>query len=240
MDPAIRHEALRHNPTTLAEWKNAARNAFRIISEQRRYQSNRNIRTPKSNKFKGKAKKFPNPRYTNIHTQPITHGNRYQRNEYDMDIDRLMESIDEIDLDYSEEEIDGYESEDSEDLEEIEEEDIFNIINSSGKRKSKEHNALSHVVYNVLTDEQRNALRNGECFFCHKKGHFFRDCKDRKVYLNSRGKKPMGNGKGPRRNSKTFQKKSKPMKKFKSKRTDPNAMVYELEDDSNSDSDGNF
>jgi G3E family GTPase len=156
-----------------------------------------------------------------------------------MDVDNILQSINQIELDDSEEEDEEYnevEEEDSED------EEIDNI-SSSRQRSAKAERALQHFINNVLTDEQRTALRNKECFFCHKPGHFFRDCQARKVYLNSRGKKPVVNkstkrntrpttGNGKKRNN--FKKKSKPV--------DPYAMVYNFEEDIDEEisDDGNF
>ena len=135
------------------------------------------------------------------------------------------------------------ETSDSEEFNEQEDTDSDEEIDTtvSGRRIDAIARAIDKWTLNYLTDEQRTALRNGECFFCHKKGHFFRTCPARKAYLNQKGKTsmakrskpfksgPKGKGKGTRKGS-------------KSKPVDPNAMVYNMENDSDdeSDPDGNF
>ena len=235
LDPAIAYEALRSNPTTLADWKTAARNAYRIITDQERYK--RTLRPSSYKKKSNKGRKgnryngYPTPRYVDINTQPISP--QFRRNQWDMDIDATQyRSINEL-----------AETSDSEEFNEQEDTDSDEEIDTtvSGRRIDAIARAIDKWTLNYLTDEQRTALRNGECFFCHKKGHFFRTCPARKAYLNQKGKTsmakktkpfksgPKGKGKGTRKGS-------------KSKPVDPNAMVYNMENDSDdeSDPDGNF
>jgi len=105
--------------------------------------------------------------------EPIT---RHVRSEWDMDVDNIYQMINELSLDNKNRDNDFFEEEEEEDYyreEEDDEEEINNISprqNSSARRVSE---TLNHLINNVLTDEQRAALRNGECFFCKKKGHFY-------------------------------------------------------------------
>lgn len=195
--------------------------------------SNRNIsHQPSKVSRKGNEGKRNeiNPRYTNIYFQPLQPP--FRRNKWDMDIDYVNQSINELiqdDDDYDNEEFNEAEEE------ETDEEDNINAI--QGKDRYME--TLRHIVNNVLTDEQCTALRNGECFFCHKKGHFYCDCPARKVYLNSRRKKPMEKKHKPKFNG------GGKRKNFKEKKVDPNTMVYNFEEDNNGvfneySNDGNF
>ena len=182
LDRDVRHEALRSDPQTLDRWKTAARNAFRIVAEQQRYrQGNSSQRPPKNRQRKGKGNRS-NPRYNNIHNQPVLP--QYRRSEWDMDINFFNSSYNEIN---------SYDSEEEEEYNKLEEEseDDKEISYSQHKGRDKENVALSHIINNVLTDEQQATLKRGECFFCHKQGHFYRDCAARKIYINNRGKKPM-------------------------------------------------
>jgi hypothetical protein len=242
LDPAVRYEAIRHNPNTIDDWKTSARQAWRIVSEQNRYRSSSNTRTfrpvHKKGQRKGKNGR-PAPRYTNIYSQPVRP--QFQRNEYDMDVDHILQSINEIELDDSEEDEEYNEVEEEEDSEE----EIDNI--NSSRRTPGKANALHHLINNVLTEEQRAALRKGECFFCHKQGHFYRDCAARKTYVRSHGKKPMASKPTPRktsgRNGGTGSGgKKKNNFKGRSKPVDPYAMVYNFEEDIDEEisDDGNF
>jgi len=255
LDPAVRHEALRRNPRTIQEWKEATRLAYQVVVEQQRFRAGQSSRrstkrqTPRKqvrrqSNYNGSYQ--PNPRYTNIRNEPITYGNNYARNEWDMEVDYLNEIINQLDMD---------EEQDDEDLNELydsDEEDLNNHeeydsdeeeVNYTSQRRQSNSNgrskgakgALDHLINNVLTDEQRQALRRGECFFCKKKGHFYRDCEARKVYLNSARKKSMANRPAPRAtrqtNNNQKQKGKRPFRNNQKRKTDPNAMVYNVEDD---------
>jgi len=63
---------------------------------------------------------------------------------------------------------------------------------------------------------------------CHKQGHFYHDCATRKVYINSGRKRTMGNKPSRQSNNRSLNQKRKP--NFKNK-VDPNAMVYNFEED---------
>ena len=180
LDDPIRFEALRSSPRTINDWKDAARTAYRIISEQNKYRSRSNS-YPKGQR-KGKGNRS-NPRYVDIRTQPVQ--SKFKRNEWDMDVDYLSRTINEIDIMDSEEE-EEFQQEESED----EEDEIDNIRTSTRQDTGKE--ALKFLINNILTDEQRVALKQGLCFFCKQKGHFYRDCEKRKVFLKARGKGSMG------------------------------------------------
>ena len=222
LDPAIAHEALRSNPTTLDAWKTASRNAYRIVSEQARYRASSSYRSPTKGQRKGKGKGYKHgPRYQNIQSQPVLP--QFRRSEFDMDIDYYYQSYNQIN---------SYDSEEEEEFNEAEEEDESDdeISYTQPRRElNKGSEALHHLINNVLTDEQRAALKRGECFFCHKQGHFYRDCQARKTYIKSKGTKNMGSK--PNRQSKP--RSSNPKKKpfTKKKPVDPNAMVYNFEED---------
>jgi len=192
LDPLVRHEALRANPDTLQLWKTAARSAYRIVSEQRRYArsqktTQRSYRSgkPRQNTRNNRSYR-PNPRYSNILREPVTHG---RRNEWDMEIDYVQHMLNELQVDDEEEDEDLHEVYDSEeDLNNHEgsdsEDDTINYTGQGSANRGTAKSTLEHILNNVLTDEQRAALKKGECFFCKKKGHFYRDCEARKVYLN--------------------------------------------------------
>ena len=106
----------------------------------------------------------------------------------------------------------------------------------SGSNRFTANDTLQHLINNVLTDEQRQALRRGECFFCQKTGHFYWTCPRRKEYLKRKGKTSMASGsskrssKGKQSTSKTGNKpRTKKGRKKESK--DPNVMVYNIEDE---------
>ena len=134
-------------------------------------------------------------------------------------------------------EINSYDSEEEEEYNELEEEsdEEEQISYSQHQRRDKENVALSHIINNVLTDEQRATLKRGECFFCHKQGHFYRDCAARKIYINNRGKKPVApkQSKQSKPRPSNTKRKSNPRKKP----VDPNAMVYNFEEDEENPSD---
>ncbi len=94
-----------------------------------------------------------------------------------MEVDNLIQSYNEIELDDSgeEEQLNKFEEEQSE------EEEISEIRPPRQRQRSEQ--ALHHLINNVLTNEQRTALRTGVCFFCHKPGHFYRTCPARKTFL---------------------------------------------------------
>ena len=139
-----------------------------------------------------------------------------------MDVDYLRQSINEIDLD------DIEEDEEIDKIDESEEDDDEEIDVISSRTPSK---AVQEFIRNVLTDEQRAALRNGECFFCHKQGHFYRDCKARKTYVNSKGKSNMAGKYKPKPSGNKSTPRKKGNYKPKARKVDPNAMVYNIEDD---------
>jgi len=160
-----------------------------------------------------------------------------------MDVDNIQSMLNELIMD---------EGHDDEDLNEIydDEEDLNNLegsddeeeINYAGQSSSNRtaQQVLDHVINNVLTDEQHIALKKGECFFCRKKEHFFRNCPSRTVYLKSNRKRRIlsrqANHSRPVQQNKGKQPQRKPFQQNK-KRRDPNAMVYGIEDDDGEDYD---
>jgi hypothetical protein len=63
---------------------------------------------------------------------------------------------------------------------------------NSNQSPNKHKDALDHLINNNLTDEQQAALKQGVCFFCKKKGHFYCNCQARKVFVHKRGTGNMG------------------------------------------------
>ena len=228
----------------------AARNAFRITEEQRKYsgrsyssRSSGNQR--RSNKSKRNGSNRPNPRYNNIFNEPIT---RHTRGEYDMDVDYIYQAINELAMDDRDRELVSSESEredsDYRDDDDSDEE-VNNIFIPRQRNTNRSSNdKLNYVINYILTDEQRVALRNGECFFCKQKGHVYRSCPARKTYLASGRKRSMGNKSSS--NSKSKPKgKQQQKRNYQKKKVDPNAMVYNIEDDEDEQfeefsNDGNF
>jgi hypothetical protein len=239
LDPDIRFEALRQRPQTLEQWKQAARDAYRIHEAQLRTRSTNgsnygrhrtSTRYTKSyKKGKGKSNKRHNPRYVDIQSQPILpqFQQNPRRSEYDMDIDFYREQCNEVDGDDSSEEEPSSQEEESSDEE---------ISLAQTRKSDRSINALSHLINNILTDDQRASLRNGECFFCHKQGHFYRDCKAWRNYINSSRKKPVDRKQSKKPNNRPQKSKGKFTPK-KKKPVDPNAMVYNFEEDEEEPSD---
>jgi len=127
-----------------------------------------------------------------------------------------------------------YESDrESSDYREDEEEDeeVNNLYSQKSRNTDRDAtDVLDHLINNVLSDEQRIALRNGECFFCKKKGHFYCTCPARKIYFGQGRKTGMATRKNFKSKPTTSSKTRKPFQSKKKKR-DPNAMVYQIEDD---------
>ncbi|KAF5346373.1 hypothetical protein D9756_011391 [Leucocoprinus leucothites] len=93
LDNNVRFEAIQADPQTLAEWKTAARQAYKVVQEQKRYRIGNS--TPGSSNRSRKTKKNSRqyrsqPQYNDIHNQPIS---RPRRSEWDMDIDRISRGI---------------------------------------------------------------------------------------------------------------------------------------------------
>ena len=150
-----------------------------------------------------------------------------------MDVDLLTHVINELTIDDRERGYDSHESEgeDSDYREDEEDDEENNNIYTNSRRQSNSdrnaHEALSYLVNSILTDEQRVALRNGECFFCHKKGHWFNTCPARKAYLKQKRKGSMGPKQPKRQDQRKGTRKPFPNQK---KRQDPNTMVYQIEE----------
>ncbi|KAF5354229.1 hypothetical protein D9756_007003 [Leucocoprinus leucothites] len=163
-----------------------------------------------------------------------------RRSEWDMDIDRISRGIYRLSIEDDREADDGgiyelgAEDDDNPEEEESEGEDINQTYNEGPSNTDRDvyGSLYSHIINNVLTDEQRIALKRGECFFCHKKGHFAKSCPARKVWFKSRGKTNMGLKQTQKSQSKPKQGNRRP---FKPKRKDPDAMVYEIEQASDED-----
>ncbi|KAF5360850.1 hypothetical protein D9756_004557 [Leucocoprinus leucothites] len=141
-----------------------------------------------------------------------------------MDIDRISRSIYKL----------GTEDDDNPEEEESEGEDINQMYNEGPSNTDRDvyGSLYSHIINNVLTDEQRITLKRGECFFCHKKGHFAKSCLARKVWFKSTRKTNMGSKQTQKSQSKPKQGNCRP---FKPKRKDPNTMVYEIDQASDED-----
>ena len=82
---------------------------------------------------------------------------------------------------YSEESKRSSESEESE-SEDSDDEEV-NFIRQRRTQTQTPKQAVQGFINAILTDEQRAALKRGECFFCHKKGHWYRDCRARKLHI---------------------------------------------------------
>ena len=253
LDSAVRHEAIRQNPTTINEWKTAARNAYSIVRDINESR-NKNLQPYRRDKKikNGNRRRF-NPRYEDITRQPVTH--RY-RNEWDMEVDNINHIINNI----ASQDGDNYdslsESEDSDDSDRQEDsEDEVNYISrqaSSSKKRvptsndnSRDvHRAINFIIANLAQD--KNARKKfDKCFWCNKPGHYFAECNARKAYMaegkihqkqNTRSKGKSSKGKKPQR----------PLKSSgsRTKKFDPYAMIHNIlnqEDSSDEeDSDGNF
>ncbi|KAF5347627.1 hypothetical protein D9756_010658 [Leucocoprinus leucothites] len=128
----------------------------------------------------------------------------------------------------------GTEDDDNPEEEESEGEDINQTYNEGPSNTDRDvyGSLYSHIINNVLTDKQRIALKRGECFFCHKKGHFTKSCPARKVWFKSRGKTNMGLKQMQKSQSKPKQGNCRP---FKPKKKDPDAMVYKIDQASDED-----
>ena len=79
------------------------------------------------------------------------------------------------------------------------EEDTYEInrISSNGRQGSSNRNitpstssTLQSFINTILTEEQRTALKNKECFYCKKQGHWARNCPSKKTYNNKRNQIP--------------------------------------------------
>ncbi|EKM77024.1 hypothetical protein AGABI1DRAFT_93686 [Agaricus bisporus var. burnettii JB137-S8] len=242
LDKDVRIEAIRFTPTTLQQWKDAARNAFRIVMEQRKAsgnfgQSSRSHKPYKKNKHRSQKSI---PRYSNIYNEPVQH--KPARSEWDMDVDQIYFQLNQLGLDNesedSESESEESESEDSDDEE-------VNFIRQRRTQTQTPKQAVQGFINAILTDEQRAALKRGECFFCHKKGHWYRDCRARKLYIKQGGRTSMDRNPGTDRKKKQGNGKPKKQKTWKKKEPiDPNAMVYNIEEEEDNfeefSKDGNF
>ncbi|KAF5357160.1 hypothetical protein D9756_006436 [Leucocoprinus leucothites] len=101
-----------------------------------------------------------------------------------MDIDRISRGIYRLSVEDDWETDDGgiyelgAEDDDNPEEEESEGEGINETYNEGPSNSDRDvyGSLYSHIINNVLTDEQRVALKRGECFFCHKKGHFAKSC----------------------------------------------------------------
>jgi hypothetical protein len=232
LQETIRKEALRQRPTTLEEWKNAARAAEDIAIVENRFRQPKLPNNFRSNKNKIRSKyKRPNPRYAGS-----SYESPKQRSEWDMDVDTITESINNLGVDNDDDEsseFDGTYSDGEE--EDNEDEEINNIRERNSNRR-----AVDRFINIIFTPDQKQALRRGECFFCHEKGHWVANCPKRKSYLKlpnsgkmdrpdkqgSRSRqKPQRNNFKSRRSSGNFKKRQQPPV------VDPNAMVYNMEDE---------
>ncbi|KAF5345110.1 hypothetical protein D9756_011474 [Leucocoprinus leucothites] len=117
-----------------------------------------------------------------------------------MDIDRISRGIYRLSIEDDREADNGGiyelgpEDDDNPEEEESEGEDINQTYNEgpSNTDRGVYSSLYSHIINNILTNEQRIALKRGECFFCHRKGHFAKSCLARKGWFKSRGKTNMG------------------------------------------------
>jgi hypothetical protein len=232
--PSIATEALRQRPTTISDWKEAARKAWEIrqLREQfipERYNHARKFKKSKSRYRPGFRK--PNPRYANIYEQPVR---QREHSEWDMDVDALYYSLNELDLDRDDNEAEEFEGANSNSKEEDYKDNQLNEI----RQANPDRRMLQNFINHVLNQDQRSALRRGDCFWCKKSGHWWIDCKARKLYnqqaalgnfskINKYKSKPKFS-KGPKK-PKPFKKAKQPF--VKKQPVDPNAMVYNLEEE---------
>lgn len=199
LDPTVRIEAIRQRPTTIDEWKRAARTAYQIIVEQQkilvrptsqRYHSQNNSRQTRFPQRTFSKHFSSNPRYIDIRSVPLQ---RNTRSEWDMDIDNLEYTINNLTLDDQENNNDFGEPSIEDNYPEDQESDNeeLNYINQKGRKShtgysnsSRSSNTniadLNEFINNILTDDQKKALKNKECFYCRKTGHWARNCPAKK------------------------------------------------------------
>ena len=245
LDHIIRIQAISYDPKTLEEWKEAARKAYRVLAEQARV----GLRLPtigitqpgrRSKSFKKrKQPQYSFPKYPNYNYAGYSNP-KPQRNEWDMDVDQILQSrvyqtIRELSYDKGEEEESNAYQEAYEHQNDDDEDD------SSDDEASKYSEALNHIINNILTNDQRKALRNNECFFCKKVGHFYKDCPARKTSSNGTRTKGMDRKQSySKGNTKKMGTKYGP--KSRTKRPNPHkTVVYQINEESeDEDSDNAF
>jgi hypothetical protein len=159
-----------------------------------------------------------------------------------MDIDQIYQQLNRLAVDENGDDDESEEEESNNEPEEDDDNDEVNKLYTQGQRNSnqspnKHKDALNHLINSVLTDKQRVALKQGVCFFCKKKGHFYRDCQARKIFVHKRGTGNMGQQQTNYSNKPRPSNKGKGRKTFQNKRKDPNALVYNLEDDNDNNDD---
>jgi G3E family GTPase len=174
-----------------------------------------------------------NPRYANIYDQPVR---QRECSEWDMDVNALYYSLNELDLNRDDNAAEEFKGADSDSEEEDYEEDYINEI----RQRNPDRQLLENFINHVLDEDQRAALRHRDCFWCKKSRHWWINCKARKLYNQqkftrnvpkvnkSRNKSKFS--KGPRKPN-VYKKTKQPF--VKKPVVDPNAMVYNLEEEDN-------
>ena len=117
-------------------------------------------------------------------------------------------------------------------------EDEVNFVSRRLSTSTSKHSPTSnasdkalHFLVQSLTDEQRSILKKGDCFWCKKPGHFFRDCTTRKAYLantpSTSSKRDYSRSKGKSSKGKKPQRPIKGKGKFRPRR-DINAIINNI------------